>query len=204
MSHVVQKSTSENKSRGRPPEFDRDDVIEAGLGVFWAKGVEHTTLSDLEEATGTVRTTLYNSFDGKAGLHRAAIERYLDEMEHYLVRPLFEGSAGTEDIVEFLDILGSELTSDERPAGCLVVNDLTSPRRDVAGSNRYLELLENGIGAALRRAGDLDEIDPARIEPLTISLVAAIVGINVAARHSGAPAAERLIDGVREMVRVEA
>ena len=44
----------EQKSLGRPREFDEDEALAQILDVFWAKGFEGTSMSDLEAATGLV------------------------------------------------------------------------------------------------------------------------------------------------------
>jgi TetR/AcrR family transcriptional repressor of nem operon len=62
---------------GRPKSYDRITVLERAMRVFWTKGWEGTHLSDLVEATGINRFSLYNEFGGKEGLYRAALEHYV-------------------------------------------------------------------------------------------------------------------------------
>jgi AcrR family transcriptional regulator len=62
---------------GRPRTYDRDDVLQKAIRVFWEKGYEGAHLQELVEATGLNRFSLYKEFGGKAGLFQAAIETYL-------------------------------------------------------------------------------------------------------------------------------
>jgi len=62
----------------RTPEFDQEQVLDAALHAFWRKGYEATTLSDLLEATGLARQSLYNTFGDKRALFLASLRRYAD------------------------------------------------------------------------------------------------------------------------------
>ena len=62
---------------GRPKSYERTEVLDRAMRLFWARGYEGTHLSDLVEATGLNRFSLYNEFGGKEGLYRAALEHYV-------------------------------------------------------------------------------------------------------------------------------
>lgn len=184
MHRVVDKSTR----RGRPPSFDHDAVVDAAMRAFWDRGFEGTSLSDLEAATGADRSTLYNSFGGKAGLYREAAGRYVDLVEEHLFAPLTVGERGLEDIVDFFDRLGEQFDPGAHPPGCLIVNDLTALDHDQAASDRYLDRLSDGLQTALQRAAASGEIDPSHVDELAEVLTAAVIGINtIARRHPGDP-----------------
>ncbi len=64
---------------GRPREFDEDEVLERALGVFWEHGYAATSLTDLLEATGLAKGSLYKAFGDKRQLFLAALDRYLEK-----------------------------------------------------------------------------------------------------------------------------
>ncbi|EGG36491.1 TetR/AcrR family transcriptional regulator [Paenibacillus sp. HGF5] len=65
---------------GRNREFDVDQALDAALCVFWRKGYEGASYTDLTQATGVERPALYSAFGNKEALFRRVLERYY---EHY-------------------------------------------------------------------------------------------------------------------------
>lgn len=61
---------------GRRREFDVDKVLDAALCVFWRKGYEGASYSDLTEAAGVERPALYAAFGNKEALFGLALKRY--------------------------------------------------------------------------------------------------------------------------------
>ena len=61
---------------GRPREFDIEKAIETATNLFWEKGYEGTSLSDLTKAIGITPPSFYFAFGSKEGLFRKVIERY--------------------------------------------------------------------------------------------------------------------------------
>ena len=66
---------------GRHREFDVDQALDAALTVFWRKGYEGASYTDLTQATGVERPALYSAFGNKEALFLRALERYY---AHYL------------------------------------------------------------------------------------------------------------------------
>jgi len=60
----------------RTKEFDRDEVLERALDIFWQKGYESTSLQDLVEGMGIGRASLYDTFGSKGLLFGEAMDRY--------------------------------------------------------------------------------------------------------------------------------
>jgi AcrR family transcriptional regulator len=61
---------------GRPREFDIEQAIAIATNLFWEKGYEGTSLSDLTKAIGITPPSFYFAFGSKEGLFRKVIERY--------------------------------------------------------------------------------------------------------------------------------
>ncbi|MDQ8733254.1 TetR/AcrR family transcriptional regulator [Paenibacillus sp. LHD-38] len=66
---------------GRNREFDVDQALDAALCVFWRKGYEGVSYTDLTQATGVERPALYSAFGNKEALFRRVLTLYY---EHYL------------------------------------------------------------------------------------------------------------------------
>jgi AcrR family transcriptional regulator len=58
------------------PQFDEVAVIAAAIEVFWRRGYSAAAISDLTEATGLSRSSLYQRFHDKDGLFLEALEAY--------------------------------------------------------------------------------------------------------------------------------
>ncbi|MEZ4403689.1 MAG: TetR/AcrR family transcriptional regulator [Kofleriaceae bacterium] len=60
----------------RPREFDRDAVLDRAMELFWARGFDATSMSDLVDHVGIGRQSLYDTFGDKHALYLAALDRY--------------------------------------------------------------------------------------------------------------------------------
>ncbi|MCL1587067.1 MAG: TetR/AcrR family transcriptional regulator [Actinomycetia bacterium] len=196
----MQKASDVTPKVGRPVLYDREAVVSAATLAFWKNGYPATTLRDLEAATGVDRSTLYNSFDGKKGLFRSAACAYVDSADERLFEPLYNGTEGIADIVEFIDRIEAIFESDV-PTGCLIVNDMGTVT-DPDSTHRYLERLEGGLRTALERAAVAGQTDPDLCKQRCRLLTATVIGINQI-NHSGTDtvATSDLLDGVRAEIR---
>jgi AcrR family transcriptional regulator len=106
--------------RGRPREFDVDDALTAALRVFWSKGYEGASMTDLTEAMGVTRPSLYAAFGNKEALFRKALDLYEREKLCYMGQALEAPTA--RGVAERL-LQGSleNQTSGDDPRGCLGV-----------------------------------------------------------------------------------
>lgn len=60
----------------RYKEFNRNNVLEKCIPLFWATGFRACAISDIVEETGVNRFSLYEEFDNKEGILYAALELY--------------------------------------------------------------------------------------------------------------------------------
>lgn len=61
---------------GRPKNFDRTEVLEKAMPLFWKRGFADTGLQDLEQATGVNKSGLYAEFKNKEDLFLEALRHY--------------------------------------------------------------------------------------------------------------------------------
>ncbi|MBL4591936.1 MAG: TetR/AcrR family transcriptional regulator [Phycisphaerales bacterium] len=70
----------------RPKSFDPDTVLAKAMGVFWEKGYDAASISDLTEAMGINRFSLYDTFGDKHQLYLKALDTY----DRIVVLPFIE------------------------------------------------------------------------------------------------------------------
>jgi AcrR family transcriptional regulator len=105
---------------GRPREFDIDQAVDRALGLFWRRGYEGTSMSDLTEALGITRASLYAAFGSKEGLFRRVMERYEARAGAYRIAA--DRAPTTLEAVRLLLNGPVELHGDKKnPPGCLGV-----------------------------------------------------------------------------------
>ena len=105
---------------GRPRSFDTREALGAAMEVFWRKGYEGASLSDLTNAMGINRPSLYAAFGGKEALFRRVLERYEEGPAAYVRQALNQPTARA--VVERLMQGAAKLaTSSKNPPGCLSV-----------------------------------------------------------------------------------
>lgn len=107
-------------AKGRPREFCLDAALAAALRVFWSKGYEGASLSDLTEAMGITRPSLYAAFGNKEALFRKALDLYEREKLAFMGEAL--KSPTSRGVAERLLRGALEMqTSECEPRGCLRV-----------------------------------------------------------------------------------
>ncbi|WP_164711243.1 TetR/AcrR family transcriptional regulator, partial [Pseudomonas viridiflava] len=58
------------------PQYDESAVLKAATGVSWRHGYANASVSDLTEATGLSRSSLYQRFQDKDGLFNESLQLY--------------------------------------------------------------------------------------------------------------------------------
>ena len=61
---------------GRPRTFNREEVLEEAMKVFWRRGFADTGMHDLELATGVNKSGLYAEFKDKNDIFLSALKHY--------------------------------------------------------------------------------------------------------------------------------
>lgn len=108
------------KQRGRPPSFNQDEALEKALHVFWSHGYEGTSMSELTEALGMNKPSIYAAFGNKEELFRKVLVKYLAGPVTFVAAALNEPTA--QKVVEaFLFGAVEFLTEPNTPRGCMVV-----------------------------------------------------------------------------------
>lgn len=171
---------------GRHREFDVEKALDGALCVFWRKGYEGTSYTDLTEAAGVERPALYSAFGNKEALFRKVLVRYY---EHYLdyIPVALKLATSREVVAHILDGAVDLNTRYPDHTGCLGISgvlagsDEAEPVRQAliearaAGEATLRERLEQA-----KAEGDLPET--AKPDALAAFVLAVTHGIAVQAK----------------------
>lgn len=107
--------------RGRPRSFDRDQALRAAMLLFWERGYEGTSLSDLTAAMGIGSPSLYAAFGDKEALFREAVGLYQATVGGWTRRALREELTVLASVEAMLRDNAVEYTDGGHPNGCMVI-----------------------------------------------------------------------------------
>ena len=181
------------KQRGRPREFDRDEALERALRLFWSRGYEATSISDLTQAMDITPPSLYGAFGDKKRLFLEAVERYEQDAGCFARKALTNEPTAELAIRRLLLDAAKSFTDPKNPKGCLIVLGATNCAIE---STDIFEALakrrctaEKAVRARIatgQKAGELS--DNADVDALTGMVTATLYGLAIKARD-GAPRA---------------
>src|ERR1700756_768412 len=154
--------------RGRPREFCVDDALAKALRVFWSKGYEGTSLTDLTEAMGITRPSLYAAFGNKEALFRKALDLYEHDKLAYVSAALEAPTA--RGVAERMLSGALEMqTTGSDPKGCLGVIATVACGTEAQSIKAEVVARQASSHAALLRRFERAKADgdlPDHIEPV--------------------------------------
>ena len=95
------------------------------MWVFWERGYDGVSLTDLTRAMGITKTSMYAAFGNKSDLFRKALERYAAGPAAYATGALREPTAREVAVAYLAGSIGA-CTQCDRPAGCLGVQGVVA------------------------------------------------------------------------------
>ncbi|MFT6351192.1 TetR/AcrR family transcriptional regulator [Neptuniibacter pectenicola] len=168
----------------RPAEFDRTDVLEKAMNVFWRTGYNASSITDLVKATQLKPGSLYGAFHSKRGLFVEALDTYcvrsLERIETVLGKP----GSPIQNIESFFIIFCNELKKDQIGKGCFMINtmlELATEDDEIRERvGMYLDKVEQHFCDTLIKAQQQGEIDPQKdAQDLATYLMTNIWGLRV-------------------------
>jgi TetR/AcrR family transcriptional regulator, transcriptional repressor for nem operon len=127
----------------RPIQFDRNDVLNKALGLFWSDGYAASSISRLLNVMNLNRGSLYSSFTDKRALFKESLEFYFKSTFLVLLKPnLIEIDDPAESIREFFYHALLHENPKVLSKGCFLFNtvsELSHTEPDLAkDANNYL------------------------------------------------------------------
>jgi AcrR family transcriptional regulator len=176
---------------GRQREFDEQVAMDAAMEVFWSNGYSGTSLSDLTDAMGINKPSLYAAFGNKEALFIRALDHYVSKHGSPHSRELHAPNKSLPSrLSAYLKSIARMVCDPSLPGGCFVAETTSETGGDClpAGASRAVakinQLTRSSFIDFFRHeasAGNLADTHSAEV--LADYLLTLQYGLAVMARH---------------------
>jgi len=101
--------------------FDRDNVIENVMELFWKKGYHGTSMQDLVDVTGLNRSSFYNSFGDKFTLFEESLKHYQNQQNEFLQDSFSEAKSPKMAIISLFRGISDDIRNGNQK-GCMITS----------------------------------------------------------------------------------
>lgn len=176
----------------RKKSFNKDDVLERAMNLFWKQGFHATSMQDIVHNVGLSRSSLYESFGSKQGLFDQALGNYCRTNREGVKALLSNEKSVKSGIRNLLESSIHCTISDADKKGCFVVNSTTEL---VPGDDEMLKALSKNRASFekvffefLQKGQATGEIPPNKdIKTLSGLIYTVFSGLNVIAKLEKSP-----------------
>lgn len=149
-------------SRGPEKQFNPEVVLSKAMEVFWARGYEAASLSELTERMGIGKKSLYDTFGNKRSLFLKTLEYYTQTVLKSMRERLFAPGSPLANLESLLwDMQQTHAMAGSK--GCLIGTncaDFDTSDKDMAKVLQgYLQQIEDIYYEVVKRAQVAGEID---------------------------------------------
>jgi TetR/AcrR family transcriptional regulator, transcriptional repressor for nem operon len=143
---------------GKPRKAEPEAALAAAMNAFWEKGYQSTSMSDLTEATGLHKASLYQTFGDKHQLFISALKLYFKKSS----KAQKESRNGEENpITAIRNSVDTTIDQCAEGKGCLAVNSLIEVAPFDVEIDRILKQFRQHLDKHL--AGLVDEAKSVRL-----------------------------------------
>lgn len=107
---------------GRPRTFDIDRALNIAADMFWRRGYDCTSITELTAAIGISAPSFYFAFGSKEAVFQRILAAYL-ERQSVVVEAAFAETDARELTRALLTGFSDFLTDPDHAPGCLILND---------------------------------------------------------------------------------
>ena len=127
----------------RTKAFDKDEVLNKAMDLFWEKGFHATSIQDLVDHLGINRASMYDTFGGKDQLFMQSLQLYLQKNKANIqeIRHILRGKSTKALLSEYLyKSVSKEKLSHQK--GCFAANTTSELSR---GNDKICSVLTNNM-----------------------------------------------------------
>lgn len=162
-------------------EKTRQYIIEKTAPIFNVKGYSGTSMSDITDATGLTKGSIYGNFENKDAVAVAAFECNLEKITSYVKQEISKRKTYKDKLLVYVSFYENFLKSPFPEGGCPILNtaiesDDTHPELKEKASNAIVAW-KNNLSAIIRKGIEAKEFRTDIIpEQSAIGLIALIEG----------------------------
>lgn len=180
----------------RPIQYNKTEVLERAMQLFWTKGYRAVSVQDIMEATGFNRHSLYAQFGSKDGLYRAILELYTERFEQRANKSINPEKDGINGLIKLFVL---RLQPDLDGRGCLVSNTFIEKEyvseECLEAARRYTEKQRFIVRQCLEYGRTKGQINAEKdLDAATDYIVTMLQGLGVMSRSG-------LIQGLMDTIR---
>jgi AcrR family transcriptional regulator len=199
LSDTAMDTPTPTKQRGRPPAFNHEEALDKAMHVFWAHGYEGASMSDLTEALGVNKPSIYGAFGSKEELFRKTLQRYVQGPAAFVGASLQEPTAYR--VAETLLLNAARfLTAKDHPPGCMVTQGALACgqgseiiKQELASSRNHFVSVLTARFARAQAENDL----PADADPAALARLLATMHQGMAVQAASGASEEELLGVAR-------
>lgn len=199
----MENSPTPRRQRGRPRSFDRDEALEGAMRLFWSRGYEGTSISDLTEAMGVTTPSLYAAYGDKQRLFLEAVAHYEQTAGCFAREALTAEPTAERAVRRLLHGAVQTFAAPQTPKGCLVVLGATNCSAQSAEVGEALgerrRAAEAAVTARLQAGREAGEFAAdADVDALAALVTATLFGLAIKARDGAS--VEHLLKVVEQLM----
>ena len=188
----------------------RQFIIEKTAPVFNAKGFAGTSLSDLTQATGLTKGSIYGNFENKDEVALAAFDYNFERITNYMKAKIVATDNAIERLLAYPNVYRNFLKIPFLQPGCPILNtatesDDTHPslrEKTTSALSFWKKSIENQVKRGVARKENKANTNPAEIAIIIMSLIeGAIMQAKVTGRSAELKIAmdylEKIIRGLK-------
>ena len=177
-------------SPGPAKQFDREDVLERAMQLFWKEGYEATGLTRILGHIGIGRQSLYDTFGDKRGLFLETLAHYFRTRVGPVMAQLREPGSPLGNLTKIAEMLESNARKGQFH-GCMVGNtsaEIATSDPEIADRlAAYFQAIEDAFHDTFVRAREAGEVaadqDPRDLARVFIHMLQGVAVVSKATRN---------------------
>lgn len=179
--------------------FNKEEILDKALNLFWTKGFNATSASDLVSHLGLSRSSLYDTFGDKRSLFLLCLAQYQKKVSGEMISLIQNSEDIRNTIAIIFELIIEQDLMEKVPKGCFLVNttiELAPIDREIANIIiQNQKEVESALELALEKGKAKGQIAPSyNPDALAKFFFNAFSGLRVAIRsHKDTNALKEII-----------